>query len=170
SMTVDDYIKPLNLIKAIGEIARAVGHKGMIAGQVVDLESEGRQIDEDTLRYMHRHKTGALFAASLKAGAMLFAATEDKLQALENYAQHFGLAFQITDDILDVEGTQEEIGKPVGSDIKNDKSTFVSLYGLEDSRRQAKEHVIMAQESIGAFGTEADFLRELASQVLIRRS
>ncbi|MGE5404809.1 MAG: polyprenyl synthetase family protein [Candidatus Saccharibacteria bacterium] len=170
SMAAVGGIKPENLVKVIGEIARAAGNKGMIAGQVVDLESEGRQIDEDTLKYMHRNKTGALFTASLKAGAMLFGAHEDQLRHLEDYAEHFGLAFQITDDILDIEGSQEEIGKPIGSDIKNEKSTFVSLYGLEESRSLAQEQVRLALESLSGFGSEAEFLRELAHQILYRRS
>ncbi|MGE5371550.1 MAG: polyprenyl synthetase family protein [Solirubrobacterales bacterium] len=163
-------VKPAAILKAVREIARAAGSEGMIAGQVVDLASEGIQLDEPTLRRMHRNKTGALIKASAVAGAILVGAPESLVQSLETYAEHFGLAFQITDDILDVEGTEAEIGKPVGSDEKNDKATFVSIHGLSAARSMAAESVAAAIESLQELGHGADFLRALAQSILVRRS
>lgn len=169
-MKAASAIEPLNSLKVVCEIAKAAGSQGMIAGQVVDLDSEGKLINEQTLRYMHRNKTGALIRASLVSGALLFGASDEVLQALGSYADHFGLAFQITDDILDVEGDQAEIGKPVGSDIRHEKSTFVSLFGLDESRKMAQENIRLAKQSLVSFGEEADFLRSLADYILVRRN
>ncbi|MGE5423580.1 MAG: polyprenyl synthetase family protein [Ignavibacteriales bacterium] len=163
-------IKPENSLKVIAEIASAAGSRGMIAGQVVDLDSEGKSISEENLRYMHRNKTGALIRAALLSGALLFGASDKIVQALGTYADHLGLAFQITDDILDVEGDQAELGKPVGSDIRHDKSTFVSLFGMEESKKMAQESIRLAIQNLDGFGSEADLLRMLAEQILIRKS
>lgn len=156
------------LIKVINEIAHAAGAYGMVGGQTVDLEAEGKVIDANTLKFIHRKKTGALFKASIRAGAMLANASEKQLTLLTEYAEQFGLAFQITDDILDVIGTQEKIGKPVGSDVKNHKATYVSLYSLEDARRMAKEAVDSALKALNTFGSEADVLRQMAESLLAR--
>ncbi|MGE5398342.1 MAG: polyprenyl synthetase family protein [Chitinophagales bacterium] len=163
-------VTPERLIKAAGEIARAAGHTGMIAGQVVDLESEGKTIDEATLRYMHQSKTGALFRASLLAGALLGGANDEQLAALAEFSGHFGLAFQIADDILDVVGDEAVIGKAVGSDERKEKSTFVSLFGLEESRRMARESVGTALNSLSGFGETAEFLRSLTRYIIERDS
>jgi len=136
------------LLRVIQEIARAAGTMGMIGGQVVDLQSEGKTVDADTLSYIHTHKTGALFEASVRAGALLSGATERELAALTGYAQNFGLAFQITDDLLDITGDEIKIGKPVGSDLKNKKSTYPVLFGLERSRTLALEAVENAVRSL----------------------
>jgi len=158
-----------DLMRAWNELACAVGSQGMIAGQVIDLESEGKWIDAETLRYMHRNKTGALFVASLKGGAMIFGASDRQLQALQRYAEHFGLAFQITDDILDVEGDEMLTGKPVGSDERSHKATFVSIFGLAEAKLMAAESVEQAVDSLGIFGKEGEFLRALAKSILERR-
>lgn len=163
-------LSPENVLRVVEEISKAVGHRGMIAGQVVDLESEGKQIDEGTLKFMHAAKTGALFRASLVAGALLFGADDGLVQALDGYARHFGMAFQITDDILDVVGDQQETGKPVGSDYRNQKSTFVSLFGIEESIKKARQNIDLALRSLENLGREADFLRALARQVLVRKA
>ncbi len=163
-------IKPAYLIRVIGEIARAAGSRGMIGGQVIDLQSEGKAVDYETLRTLHSLKTGELFRASLRAGAILTGMNEAGVNALDDYARSFGLAFQITDDILDIKGNEELIGKPVGSDEKNHKTTYPSLFGLEKSYELARESVEACIASLERFGPEADFLRRLAAYVLIRES
>lgn len=140
----------------------------MVGGQAVDLASEGKVIDTDTLKFIHQAKTGALFKAAIRAGAILAEATQSQLKLLTEYAEQFGLAFQITDDILDVVGTQEKIGKPVGSDIKNNKVTYVSLYSLEGAKQMADQAVNAALESLHSFGCEADVLRQMVTSLLIR--
>lgn len=112
------------------EIAAASGVFGMVGGQVVDMESEGKDVDFPTLEYIHTHKTGALIRASVRVGALYGGASEKKLKALTRYGEYIGLAFQIADDILDIVGKQEDIGKDVGSDLKKGKKTFPSFYGL----------------------------------------
>jgi geranylgeranyl diphosphate synthase type II len=169
-MAADPEILPANIMRAWSELAHAAGSQGMIAGQVVDLESENKKVDAETLQFMHQNKTGALFKAALKSGAMLFGASEEQLLALDRFAQHFGLAFQITDDILDVEGDENIVGKPVGSDARSDKATYVSIYGLSESRDMAKTSIKLAINSLEGFGDESWFLREIAQSVLDRRS
>ena len=159
---------PGNVIKVINEVAAGAGTLGLIGGQVVDTFSAGEEIDEATLEYIHRHKTGALYRVSVRAGAILAGAPEKQLTLLTEYAEHLGLAFQITDDILDIEGDEKKIGKPVGSDIKNKKATYPSLIGMEKSRKKARESVDAALSAISEFGKEADFLRELVRFVIER--
>lgn len=156
------------LLRVIAEVAAAIGSKGMIGGQVLDLQWEGQAIKLEELQCLHLLKTGALFGAALRAGALLGGLKEKQLDALSDYARHFGLAFQITDDILDVCGEQEIIGKPVGSDQKNDKTTYVSLFGLEGAKDLARQSVRLCIESLQGFGTEADFLSDLARFTLYR--
>ena len=141
----------------------------MIAGQVIDLESENKIVDGTTLRNMHR-KNGALIKASLKSGAILSGAGEEQLQALEEFAGHFGLAFQITDDILDVEGDERITGKKSGSDAAGNKATYVSVFGLSRANQMAEECIEQAIRSLDIFGEEGWFLKELARSVLGRRS
>jgi len=156
------------LIKVVREISSAAGAKGMIGGQVIDLSSEGEIIDIDTLSYMHQAKTGALFKAAVRAGAQLAGGEQWQVASLTEYAEQFGLAFQITDDILDVTGTQEKIGKPIGSDIKNRKATYVTLYSLSEAKTMANQAVNNALEALSQFGTEADILREMVRSLLTR--
>ena len=157
------------LLRVVDEISRAAGAEGMVGGQMLDLEAENRQISIDELRRVHMGKTGALFRAALRSGAILAGAAEDQLEALTAYANHFGLAFQITDDILDVIGTAEEIGKPVGSDEKNHKSTYVSLTSLEDAQDLARRTVQEAELDLYIFGERAAFLRELVGYLVNRK-
>ena len=158
-----------SLLRVVDEISRAAGAEGMVGGQVLDLRAEGVQITMDELRRMHMGKTGALFHAALRSGAILANATEEQLAALTVYADHFGLAFQITDDILDVIGTVEDIGKPVGSDEKNHKSTYVTLTSLAEAQEFARRTVEEATEALAVFGAEADFLRELVAYLVNRK-
>ena len=157
------------LLRVVDEISRAAGAEGMVGGQVLDLEAENRQISMEELRRVHTGKTGALFRAALRSGAILAGASEEQLSALTAYADHFGLAFQITDDILDVIGNAEEIGKPVGSDKKNHKSTYVTLTSLEMAQELARRTVAEAEAALSAFGQEATFLRELVAYLVNRK-
>ncbi|EGO63633.1 polyprenyl synthetase family protein [Acetonema longum] len=158
------------LLRVIAEIAAAVGPLGMVGGQAMDLFSEGKQIGLQEIEYLHKAKTGALFKASIRAGAMLAGAGEEQLQDLTQYSDYFGLAFQITDDILDVTGNQAELGKPVGSDSKNQKATYVSLYSVDKAKSIAGEAVDGALNTLKFFGPEADILRDLAKYLLSRNN
>lgn len=156
------------LIAIIREISTASGVSGMVGGQVVDMESEGKDIDFPTLEYIHTHKTGTLIRASVRVGALYARAGKRHFTALTHYGEMVGLAFQIADDILDITGKQEEIGKDVGSDIKKGKKTFPSFYGLEESRRRAVEVVDKAVTALKDFDRKADPLRELAKYIINR--
>ena len=148
-----------SLLRVVDEISRAAGAEGMVGGQVLDLQAENKAISLDELRRVHMGKTGALFHA----------ASEQQLAALTAYADHFGLAFQITDDILDVVGNAEDIGKPVGSDEKNHKSTYVTLTSLSAAQELARRTVDEALAALAVFGSEASFLRELVSYLVNRK-
>jgi geranylgeranyl diphosphate synthase type II len=156
------------LVPIIKEIATASGVFGMIGGQIVDMESEGMDVDFPTLEYIHTHKTGALIRASVRVGALYARAGKRQFTALTHYGEMVGLAFQIADDILDITGTREEIGKDVGSDIKKGKKTFPGFYGLEESRRRAKEVADKAVHALRDFDRKADSLRELAKYIVNR--
>lgn len=157
-------------IKSSCVIAGAAGKDGMIAGQVIDMESEGRQIPEETLKTMHRKKTGALIMASIIAPAIFTGMSDDEIKALSEYADCIGVAFQIRDDILDVEGTSEELGKSTGSDAKNKKTTYVSLYGLDEAKRMLRDVMQKAVGTLSVFGEKAWFLREIAGYIAERRN
>lgn len=162
--------KPDILVQVVREISAAAGPVGMVGGQAIDLLSEGKHLDLETLQLMHQAKTGALFRAALRSGAMLAGGTESQINFLTEYAEQFGLAFQITDDILDVTGTQAEIGKPVGSDIRNNKATYVSTHSLDGARKLAQDAVDKALDSLSSFGAEADILRRFVEYLLTRNS
>lgn len=158
-------------LQVINEIARCAGSKGMIGGQVVDMESEGKaDIDFATVQYIHIHKTGALIKASVRAGALLGNAAAADEAALVRYGEAVGLAFQIADDILDLEGTTEELGKDAGSDVARGKATYPAVMGITDSRRRARELVDMALEALSRFDGKADPLREIAQFIITRKS
>lgn len=156
------------LLTVLREISVAAGTAGMVGGQAVDLRSEGVQIDLATLKLMHLGKTGALFKAAIRSGAILAQASAEQLDALTRYAENFGLAFQITDDILDVTGDAKILGKPTGSDVKNKKSTYVSLTSLDEAKRLAQAAVDDAINALNNFGNKADFLRELVQYLVAR--
>ena len=124
------------VLKVLEEFLVSAGAEKLIAGQVVDIDSEGKQIDKKTLTFIHENKTGALFKLSIRAGAILGNADEKTIQALTMFAEKLGLAFQIMDDILDVTSTLEELGKTPGKDVLEEKATYVSLYGLDEAKNQ----------------------------------
>ena len=160
---------PETLVTVVSEMSRAAGPYGMVGGQVLDLEGEGRRLDLAALRKIHMGKTGALFCAAIRSGAILAGAKEEELTALTLYAERFGLAFQITDDILDVTGDEAAIGKPVGSDVRNEKATYVTLTSLEEAKKLAEDAVDEAVAALDIFGERAAFLRDLALFLLGRK-
>ena len=162
-------ISPDRLLTVINDISKAAGFLGMVGGQVVDIESEGKEIDEETLDYIHTHKTGAMVIASTRAGAIISGASEDELSALSDYGRHIGLAFQIMDDILDIEGDQDVLGKDIGSDESRGKVTFPALFGLEASREKARELVDDALSDIAQFDSRAEPLRMIARYIIERK-
>jgi geranylgeranyl diphosphate synthase type II len=166
-----DGCNPSGLLAVIHEIATCAGSYGMVGGQVVDMESEGRHdIDLATVQYIHTHKTGALIKASVVAGALLGGAAGQQLAAITRYGEAAGLAFQIADDILDIEGTTEEIGKDAGSDEARGKATYPAVMGLTAAKEEAQSMMNEALGSLEIFGSEADPLREIARYIVQRRN
>lgn len=158
------------VLDVISDLAKAAGSVGMVGGQVVDMESEGKEIDLPTLEYLHTRKTGALILASIKGGAKIGGGTDKEIAALTRYGECLGLAFQIADDILDIEGNQDEIGKDVGSDLEKGKATYPSIIGMAASKERAAELITMAVDSLSGFDEKAGPLREIAKYVVERRS
>jgi geranylgeranyl diphosphate synthase type II len=161
-------VAPDRVVAALKLISNATGTWGMVGGQVVDMESEGREVELSTLEYIHSHKTGALLTASSLAGALLCGADEAQQQSLRAYGKSIGLAFQIADDILDIVGDQDKIGKPVGSDEGNDKATYPKLFGLARSRQMARDEVQKAVAALDGFGESAEPLRAIARYIVER--
>jgi geranylgeranyl diphosphate synthase type II len=164
--TLGDFNK--NKLLAAQEIAWASGSSGMIGGQVVDLLGEDKEIDKSTLDFIHKKKTGALIRGSIRAGAIIGGASENQLEDLTKYAENIGLGFQITDDILDIIGDEKKLGKKVGSDIENNKSTYPSLYGMEESIKKVN---LLFDESINLlkkYEDKAEFFIELAKYLVKR--
>ena len=143
---------------------------GMIYGQELDLEYETKTADKTVLNTIHRHKTGKMISVCGTLGSIDTALTEKKLKALNLFFENIGLVFQIVDDILDVVGDEKELGKPIGSDADSNKSTYVSILGIEESKKLASELTNKAIDSLGIFGADADFLRELANSLINRKN
>ena len=156
-------------LQVIHEIAKAAGSTGMVGGQVVDIESEGKDIEFPVLEYTHIHKTGELILASCKAGAIMANADDRGFEAITRYGEAVGLAFQIADDILDVEGTKEDVGKNVGGDVKKGKATYPSILGIEESKKRAGELASLAIVSLKDFDEKAEPLRAIARYIVERR-
>jgi geranylgeranyl diphosphate synthase type II len=156
--------------RVLGEITGAAGTGGMIGGQVVDIQSEGGQVSPETLEYIHTHKTGALIRAALRAGALLAGASEAVLVGLTGYGERLGLVFQIVDDILDVEGSLETLGKTAGSDRRKKKVTYPAFHGLEASRARAGALTREAHAALAPLGPGAAPLAALADFVLHRKA
>ena len=155
-------------LKAINEIAKASGIYGMIGGQVVDIESEGKSIDKDKLDFIHMNKTAAIIIGCMRAGAIIGGASQNELENITKYAKNIGLSFQIVDDILDVVGDEAKLGKKVGSDIDNEKSTYPSLIGLDKSKEIAKNLIEEAKLSISNIDKDSEFLNSLADYIVDR--
>ena len=156
--------------KASMILTSKAGVYGMIGGQVVDVESEGKEIDADTLKFIHIHKTSALLESAMLIGAVLAGASEQQQRTVELAARELGLAFQIRDDILDVTGNTDELGKPVGSDEKNHKNTYVALEGLEKAKEDVKRYSESAIDRLKSLPVRNEFLYELIEELIDRRS
>ena len=163
-------ISPATVLRVIELVARYAGSQGMVGGQVVDMESEGQEIDFPTLEYIHTHKTGGLILASVQVGALLGGGDEEQISALTRFGGAAGLAFQIADDILDVVGDQAELGKDIGSDQARGKATYPALLGLKEARQRAKELCDIAVSSIDSLGAAAQTLQVLARYIVDRNS
>ena len=160
---------PTVLLEATHCLGRAAGFAGMVGGQVVDMGSEGRQVPLDVLEYIHHHKTAALIGAAVTIGGLLGGGLAAQVDALKRYGQTIGLAFQIADDVLDVEGDSAALGKQVGQDVQHGKATYPALLGLEASRQHAAALLNEALAAIMDFDDGADRLRQLARFIVNRR-
>ena len=165
---IEGRISADKAVMLISVLGNAVGAEGMIGGQVIDLESEGKDISVDTLNTLQEKKTGALIEAACVMGVIL-AGKFDKIPAAANYAGALGKAFQIVDDILDVTGSFEELGKPIGSDDEQGKNTYVSLIGLEESKYTADKLTENALSYLDEF-EDNDFVKDLTKSLLERRN
>jgi len=161
-------LAPEMQLRLINIIAKAAGPTGMVGGQSLDIISENQEIDFETLQAIHSRKTGALITASVQAGAILGRADDRQFNALSEYGKNIGLAFQIVDDLLNVEGTEEELGKAVGSDADRNKATYPSIFGIEATREKAKQTVANAIGALNDFDKKADPLRDLAEYIYSR--
>jgi geranylgeranyl diphosphate synthase type II len=168
--TLMENVSPANLLSVIHDVAEAAGYFGMVGGQVVDVQSEGKDVEKEVLNYIHTRKTGAMITVAVKTGALLSNADEVKLNALISYGGYAGLAFQIADDILNVEGDKDLLGKGTGSDAKRGKVTYPALMGLDASRTKAAELVESALAAIQNFDHRAEPLRMIARYIVERRS
>lgn len=164
-------VSPEQKIRMVEELARAAGTVGgMIAGQVHDIEGEGKHANAMLLEAIHKAKTGALLRASVRIGAIYADATPEELTALSEYGEHIGLAFQIVDDVLDVEESSEALGKTAGKDQAQQKITFPAVYGLSRSREMAEEERRVAHRALRIFDDRADRLRQIADFIVQRRA
>lgn len=156
--------------RALSVLAQKAGIYGMIGGQTADIEAEdlGDQVTTEHLMFIHAHKTSALIEAAMMTGAILAGASQEETAQIEKAAYEIGIAFQIQDDILDVTSTLEMLGKPIGSDAKNHKTTYVTLKGLEESRKEQQELSLHAIETIRSIGYSNDFLMELVTSLITR--
>ena len=161
-------IQPERLLKVVGELSLVAGAPGLVGGQVVDLESEGQDVDLETLEFIHLHKTGALLSACVITGAMIGGADDALIKALRTYARGIGLAFQIIDDILDITASSEVLGKTAGKDLVADKTTYPKLLGLEESRKRAADLVREAKEILNPWADKAQPLLALADYITSR--
>jgi len=157
------------VLRVTGLIAGAAGVEGMVGGQTVDVASEGKPVDRSTVEFIHTHKTAALITASLTAGALLGGGSTSRVEAVTRYGRNIGLAFQISDDILDIEGDTRAMGKPTGMDTKKGKNTFPGVVGLPQSKKIQQGLVDAAVEALGEFDGLADPLRQIARYIIERK-
>lgn len=162
-------VEPVRAVKAAGVLAHLSGTDGMVGGQVIDMMFENRECDKDTITQINDLKTGGLIKASCMMGAIIAGADEARLRACKKYAECIGLTFQIVDDILDVTSTTDELGKPVNSDLDNNKSTLVSLYGIEKCRQMADEYTSKALGALEAFDSDTSWLSDFAVKLRDRK-
>ena len=164
----DEDIPASRRTEAVAALARLSGACGMVGGQIMDLEGEGKDVSYDELKEINRLKTGALLAASAELGCISAGADKEKRKAAIEYTEYLGEAFQIVDDILDIEGDESKLGKHTGSDALNDKRTYARTYGTAEARKEAARLTKLACDSLAVFGAKADNLRRLAEYLLDR--
>lgn len=167
-----DLSRPVSspaLLKVIPMIASASGYQGMVGGQVVDIQSEGKEVDASVVEFIHTHKTGALITASVVSGALIGGGSAGQIESIQAYGQKIGLAFQVADDILDIEGDTRTLGKGVGNDERKGKITYPSVLGLDKSKEIQRAMVKGAVESLGSFDNRADPLRDIAHYIIERK-
>ncbi|MET0514133.1 MAG: polyprenyl synthetase family protein [Nitrospiraceae bacterium] len=157
-------------VQLIHELALGSGNRGMVGGQVLDIQAENKDIDLATLQSIHKHKTGMLIRAAVRMGAIAAGATPIQLHSLTGYAEDIGLAFQIADDVLNVTGTREELGKNPNTDAQRGKKTYPTFYGVDGARTLAEDCVSRATNRLSTFGPSADPLRELARYISSRKN
>jgi len=165
-----EKVEPGALLNVMDLIATAAGYEGMVGGQVVDIQSEGKKVDPSIVEFIHTHKTGALIAASVSSGAILVGGEDYQVKALTTYGQNLGLAFQVSDDILDIEGDSRQLGKNVGSDVRQGKITYPTVLGMNRSKEVQREVVELAIESLKPFDYKADPLRHIARYIIERKT
>ncbi|BDH62058.1 farnesyl diphosphate synthase [Lysinibacillus sp. PLM2] len=163
-----DNVSPAIKVELINLLSVAAGAEGMVGGQVLDMDGEARLLNLEELEKVHENKTGALLRFSIESGAVLANATKEERKILVEFAHHIGLAFQIQDDILDIEGTSEQLGKTAGKDIVSQKSTYPALLTLEGAKRKLKEHYEIAIESLEKLNGDITLLKELAQYIVHR--
>jgi len=162
-------LDPATQIQLVNIAACASGRDGMVGGQMVDMAAEGRENSVDTVNFIHEHKTGALIRASLQMGAIIGGADTKQLQQITTFGNHAGLAFQIADDLLDIEATQEQLGKDVGSDQQRGKATYPAVVGVDQARHQATELHQAALEALVPFSSAAEPLRQISAYIINRK-
>lgn len=161
-------ITPDMKVALISKLAQAAGPEGMVAGQVADMHGEGKQLSLEELEYIHKNKTGRMLEYSVLAGAILGGATGEQMRQLSAFAYHLGLAFQIRDDILDIEGSEEKIGKPVGSDVQNQKITYPSLLTLTGAKEKLVYHIEEAKHYLRAANIQDEVLHYICNLIATR--
>jgi geranylgeranyl diphosphate synthase type II len=164
-----EHVPPRVILKAITLISEAAGYRGMVGGQVVDIQSEGKTLDLSVVEFMHNHKTGALISASVASGAILGGGDESQIKAIISYGRKTGLAFQISDDILDIEGDSATMGKESGSDEKKGKITYPAVIGINRAKEVQSELVEASIESLRVFDHKAEPLRQIARYIVERK-
>jgi len=164
----DQQLTPIAKLELMKLLSTAAGAEGMVGGQVADMQGENTTLSIDQLEYIHANKTGKLITFSVMAGAMIGGATQKQLKLFEKYSNHIGIAFQIRDDVLDIEGNQEIIGKPIGSDVTNHKSTYPSLLSLEGAKERLQYHIEQAKEILKQTGLQTDLLSQMTDLIAVR--
>jgi geranylgeranyl diphosphate synthase type II len=160
-----DYLSSDVKVKLIEKIARAAGPEGMVAGQVEDMEGEEKLLNVDQLQHIHHRKTGDLLSVALECGAILSSATDEQMKDLKSFGKHLGIAFQIKDDLLDVEGDEDQIGKRVGSDESNNKTTYPKLLGMSQSKEKLSYHLSSAKDHLNNVEMDKDILMALVDYI-----
>jgi len=162
-------VNPRALLQVIQLVSSSAGYQGMVGGQVVDIQSEGKPVDASLVEFIHSHKTGALIHASVTSGALLGEGTEEQVKAISSYGERAGLAFQIADDILDIEGDRHTMGKGVGGDAAKKKITFPAAVGLRRAKETQEKMVEEAVKALSLFDEKADPLRAIALYIIERK-